>query len=235
MVPPHKEIPNIELCVCFFCICIYAPHGFHSPTEARRGFWSHGTGVRYDWASMWLLRIKPRSSGGATSAHNHWAISLASIVLWLMMAVWSGDDNVMLAWCMNHLRSRKGALNVCAICFFRAYRHSAPVLLSSSANGVPWIAAEPATFGEIHRTSTLPTSWVQCLCVCSLYCECRCVHATLCEGQRINFGNCFCFSTVGSRAQTWVFQACKASVFSTQPTALTFSYHWWSFWTGVLR
>ena len=51
-------------------------HACAVPSEAREGIrfpwvWSY----RELWAAMWVLRIKPGSSGRAASALNHWVIS----------------------------------------------------------------------------------------------------------------------------------------------------------------
>lgn len=59
---------------CFAYMCIR--HAV--PTDARRGRWISPELVLCGLlATLWILEIEPKHSGRATSASNHWTISLA--------------------------------------------------------------------------------------------------------------------------------------------------------------
>lgn len=60
-------------CVWFLCVCLVS-------TEAKRGCWSPWNwSYRWLWTTRWVLGIKFRSSGRASSASNCWTISLAQL------------------------------------------------------------------------------------------------------------------------------------------------------------
>ena len=65
------------LCVWVFCLRVSALHECLEPREARRGqhiSWNKSN--RWLWAIIWVLGIKPWTSGGAASALTYWATSL---------------------------------------------------------------------------------------------------------------------------------------------------------------
>ena len=92
-MPPTSLLPLayittvsfLDLFICTQCVWVFWPaymsvHMCVVPREFRRGYhilwnWSY----RWLWA-MWLLGIKPKFSGRAASAFNHWAHSLFSYI-----------------------------------------------------------------------------------------------------------------------------------------------------------
>lgn len=64
--------------ICYFILCLwvfacsYVPDVYLMPVETRR---VHRIPWNWKLTAIWILGIKHRSSGGAASVPNHWAIS----------------------------------------------------------------------------------------------------------------------------------------------------------------
>lgn len=167
------RVALFEIYFCFMCVNVWAPPVCSTSDGHKRESDPLGTEVSLLSAAMWVLGIKPGSSGGAASILNSDHLSAPYPMFYIFfLCVWQNFDSSFQAWSlvMNFMLcvSLCTKLEVPFVVYFLNQREFICPFFSS-----PW--------GKILHSPDCPQthSWLPCLFLASSGTTIMCLHAWL--------------------------------------------------------